>query len=96
MTEDWTVCPVIVCDYCGEAIKKACEGNTLWEEAPPFGVDKHIDFKNTHKQCNRFFEKENPVEHGWSASELDETLYHLAQNCKRDRARGRRLAENLP
>lgn len=61
------LCPVVVCDHCGEFIDKNRPGDVLWSPDKP--EQYHV-----HQSCNDAFE------HSPFASDIGEWLTRLAQH----------------
>jgi hypothetical protein len=72
--------PVILCDYCGQEITEARQGNYQWRMSESGkGVEGKIYF--THKSCCHAFETANP-DPLWGAMELDCLPVYLSDNLK--------------
>jgi hypothetical protein len=75
-------CPVAVCDFCGQEIEDAKDGNCQWkmgEEEAGQGATLYF----THKKCCRAFEATNEAPL-WGAQMLDHFLVFLANNTNLD------------
>ena len=64
-------CPLIICDWCGEEITVATDGNYEWSLAGGRGV------YYTHKACCRAFEDATP-HIDWGAQPLECLMVYLA------------------
>jgi len=74
--------PVVICDYCGEEIKTADDGNYQWKGATS-AKSPPAEVYFTHKKCCHAFDESHPA--GVSdAKELDVLLVFLANNLKVD------------
>ena len=76
----YTAEPGITCDYCGEAITSAADGNYQWRQTAEGETTLQVVF--THKQCCHFFEEEHPGP--WNAIDLAWLVAFLASNLKVD------------
>jgi hypothetical protein len=86
-------CPTVVCDFCGEEIEDARDGNCQWrmgeEQAGP-GATLYF----THKTCCHSFESANPGS-DWGAQELDHFMVYLSNNTKLDWQNARKSVQLL-
>jgi hypothetical protein len=73
--------PQVLCDYCGEVIPDAQEGNYQWaEEEMTEGTSTPLYF--THKRCCDAFETTRGGGQHWSAIGLECLPYYLVKNLK--------------
>ncbi len=77
------ICPVVVCDHCGEDIKTAKEGNYQW-------TPESDNLFFTHKTCCRAFEHRVPGV--WAYEELSLLPLFLINNLQVDLERAKRTA----
>jgi hypothetical protein len=84
-------CPVIICDYCGEEIKTAADGN--YQYRFQVGEERAAIFF-THKKCGHAFDETHPSG-GGGAMELDFLLVCLENTLKFDRKRAEARAAFL-
>ncbi len=73
--------PLVLCDFCGERIADASDGNVVWvaDEA----ADRPLFF--THKACDHAFESANPAPEsswGWYWCPLEALPIQLGTNLK--------------
>ena len=73
--------PVIICDYCGEEIKTAADGNCQYRLQD--GEERAAIFF-THKKCGPAFDRTHPSGDG-GAMELDSFLVCLEDTLRFDR-----------
>jgi hypothetical protein len=85
-------CPVVVCDFCGEEIQDAKQGNAEWKFDEEKGSGATIFF--THKKCCHTFEQKNSGVH-FGAEMLDHFLVFLANNVKLDWEKAREGAQRI-
>jgi hypothetical protein len=77
--------PVIVCDYCGEQIQNAQEGNYQWRMRPDHPEANIHRIYFTHKKCCDAFETANHHEDDWwAAMELDCLPIYIGNNLELD------------
>ena len=84
-------CPVVLCDYCGQKIERAAEGNYQWNmhrrDAPVFF---------THKACCRAFEEQNESDGVfWGAMPLECLPVFLLTNLGVPYHKTRRTAKDM-
>jgi len=92
--------PVIVCDHCGDTIKNAKHGNTVWREPLKHGRSEGQLYavQHTHKKCNwdfmhRRFPEPDDASWCWMSHELQDDLFMLMVNTKYNaRAAERKMA----
>lgn len=73
--------PQVFCDWCGQRIADATDGNYQWEVT--YGEPTTVgELFYTHKRCRRAFERANPaLPHGlWMAEELRRLPVYLRRN----------------
>ncbi len=75
----YTANPTIVCDYCGEVITSAADGNYQWRQTAE-GEGANVVF--THKKCCHPFEHHTGGQ--WNAISLSWLLGFLAKNLDVD------------
>lgn len=83
-TGPFGVRPVILCDYCGEPIADARDGNYHWQaDEAAFGDERSRRFTFfTHKACCGVFELERGGAASWFAMELADLLPALAASLR--------------
>ena len=92
--ENGQYCPVVVCDWCGQRIEEARQGNYEWE-VDEHGLPATGEIFFTHKQCCLAFEEAHGGRSHWFASELSVLPVYLSRNLKVDREEAERRAELL-
>lgn len=84
-------CPKIFCDYCGNEIEDAKQGNYEWKSGFNAGFTSEIFF--THKQCCFPFEEQHGGRSTWMTGELQVFPLFLKRNLNIDSKREKELAE---
>lgn len=74
--------PKIVCDYCGEEITTAEDGNYQWSHAEGCEERQTALMYFTHKRCCRPFEQSSADPYAWGAIELTALPHYLMKNLK--------------
>lgn len=72
--------PQIMCDYCGDLIENAEDGNYQWNHAGGCEEGQLAPVYFTHKRCCHDFEQEEGPCGGWSAVGLQALPFYLVKN----------------
>jgi hypothetical protein len=87
--------PVPFCDYCGEEITKATNGNYEWERNPA-ALDEPATIYLSHKHCTRQLEQAKYSGTGlWSNMELQVFPIYLGNRMQLNWAHARELAGDM-
>ena len=98
--------PVVTCDWCGDRINTAREGNCEWlsdKDSRPVesalrnsrGSDVRRTLFFTHKGCSEPWRVRNDISTKARCEELDVFLFNLEHNCPFDRKEARATSEML-
>lgn len=102
-------CPMVLCDWCGQRIAKATEGNALWFMAKDREEVLSVTTRDrmgrpvrgqiffTHKHCDWPWEQVNHALLGdlSLSSDLDVFLFELTWNCPFDRRKAEHCSRLL-
>jgi hypothetical protein len=86
--------PGIRCDFCGDPITEAADGNYVWEHHPD-GTLKDGSVYFTHKRCCHAFEQRQSPAGRWGAIDLPWLLVFLKNGLRVDMPRTEALIRLL-